>query len=400
MPGKLVFVINNADPTATAAANSAYTVYFDPPGGVKSYKLTLSDMAVTFYKNGQFVTDCGTPPISQCRDWQPEGPLDPASGIQPDGSVWLVIDKATFGIKNGDVLQGISVREDTVGNPSGVFASDYAGGRQDYVVVGNDFCDGRLVNISTRVPVRKGDGAGIAGFIVAGTTSRNVIVRAIGPSLQSGGNPVAGRLEDPTLELFNGQGVSIAQNDNWRDSQQTAIEGTGIPPSDDRESAIVKQLAPGNYTAVVRGANDTEGIALAEVYDLDLGGASELANISTRGPVETGDNILIGGFILRGNTATILVRAIGPELTAFGVPDALQDPTLELRDINGALIMANDNWKDNQQAAINGTGIAPTDDRESAILQLLPGGNYTAIVQGKNGTVGVGLVEAYRLNVP
>jgi hypothetical protein len=401
MPGKLVFVINNANPSATAAANSDYYIFFDPPGGVKSYKLSLSDMAVTFYKNGQFVSDCGTPPISQCRDWKPEGPLDPASGVQPDGSVWLVIDKATFHIKNGDVLQGISVREDTVGNPSGVFASDYAGGRQDYTVVGNDFCtSARLANISTRVPVRKADGAGIAGFIIGGTTPRNVIVRAIGPSLESGGNPVAGRLENPTLELFDGQGNSIAQNDNWRDSQQTAIQGTGIPPSDDRESAIVKQLAPGNYTAVVRGANGTEGIALAEVYDLDTGGDAELANISTRGPVETGDNILIGGFILRGNQATVLLRAIGPELTAHGVPNALQDPTMELRDINGALLMANDNWKDNQQTDINGTGIAPTDERESAILKLLTGGNYTAIVRGKDNSVGVAVVEAYRLKVP
>lgn len=402
MPGKLVFVINNADPTATAAANSVYTVYFDPPGGEKSYKLTLSDMAVTFYKNGQFVSDCGAPPISQCRDWQPEGPLDPASGIQADGSVWLVIDKATFGIKNGDVLQGISVREDTAGNPSGVFASDYAGGRQDYVVVGNDFCTAaRLLNISTRVPVRRGDGAGIAGFIIGGTTPKKVIVRAIGPSLESNGAPVAGRLEDPTLELHDGGGALIAQNDNWRESDQVpAIEASTIPPSDNRESAIVRDLAPGNYTAVVRGAGDTEGIALAEVYDLDIAGDSQLVNISTRGSVETGDNILIGGFILRGNTATVLLRAIGPELTAHGVPNALQDPTLELRDINGGLIMENDNWRENQQTEISGTGIAPTDDRESAIFKVLPGGNYTAIVRGKSGSVGVGLVEAYRLAVP
>jgi hypothetical protein len=269
-------------------------------------------------------------------------------------------------------------------------------------VVGNDFCtSARFANISTRVPVRRGDGAAIAGFIVGGITPRNVIVRAIGPSLESGGNPVAGRLENPTLELHDGQGALIAQNDNWRESDQAAaIEATGIPPSDDRESAIVRQLAPGNYTAVVRGAGDTEGIALAEVYDLDAGGDSELANISTRGSVETGDNILIGGFILRGNSATVLLRAIGPELTAHGVPNALEDPTMELRDINGALLMANDNWKDNQQAEINGTGIAPTDDRESAIFQLLSGGNYTVIVRGKDGTVGIGLVEAYRLAVP
>lgn len=150
MPGKVVFVINNADPAATAAANSVYTIYFDPPGGVKSYKLTLSDMQVTYYKNGQFVSDCGAPPISQCRRWEPEGPLDPASGIQSDGSVWLVIDKATFGLKKGDVLQGVSIREDSAGNPSGVFATDYAGGRQDYVIVGNDFCAANPVGVVSR----------------------------------------------------------------------------------------------------------------------------------------------------------------------------------------------------------------------------------------------------------
>lgn len=396
MPGKLVFVINNADPTATAAANSDYYVFFDPPGNEKSYKLSLSDMEVTFYKNGQFVSDCGAPPISQCRDWQHEGDLDPASGIQADGSVWLVIDKAAFGIKNGDVLQGISVREDTVGNPSGVFASDYAGGRQDYVVVGNDYCNARFANISTRVPVRKGDGAGIAGFIIIGSTPRKVIVRAIGPSLQANG--VVDALQNPTLELYD-RSTLIAQNDNWKDSQKAEIEATGIPPSDDRESAIVRQLGPGFYTAVVRGANNTEGIAVAEVYDLDAGGDSELANISTRGSVETGDNILIGGFILRGGSATVLLRGMGPTLIDHGVPNPLQDPTLELRDINGALLMANDDWQESQQSEISATGLAPNDHRESAILKSLPGGYYTAIVRGKNGT-GIGVVEAFHLLGP
>ena len=140
MPGKVVFIINNAHPELTPGGNSDYYVFFDPPRGGLSYKLSLTDMEVTFYKNGQFVSDCGAPPISQCRDWQHAGDLDPASGIQPDGSVWLVIDKAQFDIRNGDVLLGVAIREDTVGNPSGVLASDYAGGRQDYVVVGNDFC--------------------------------------------------------------------------------------------------------------------------------------------------------------------------------------------------------------------------------------------------------------------
>jgi hypothetical protein len=402
MPGKLVFVVNNADPSLVATSNSEYYVYFDPPRGGVSYRLNLQTMQVEDYKNGQFVSTCGTPPISECRDWQPVAPLDPASGIKPDGSVWLVIDKAALDIRNGDVLLGITIREDSAGNPSRIITTDYAGGRQEYLVVGNDFCTpARLANISTRVPVRTGDGAGIAGFIISGTAPRNVILRAIGPSLEAGGAPFPGRLENPTLELRDAQGGVIAQNDNWRESDQVgAIEGSGIPPSDDRESAIVRQLAPGLYTAVLRGANNTEGVALAEVYDLDAGGTSELANISTRGPVETGDNILIGGFILRGNSATVLLRAIGPALTALGVPNALQDPTMELRDINGALLMANDDWKENQEADISGTGIAPTDERESAILRLLPGGNYTAIVRGKDNSVGIGLVEAYRLNTP
>jgi hypothetical protein len=289
MPGKLVFVVNNANPALVATSESEYYVFFDPARGGVSYRLNLQNMKVEFYKNGEIVA-CGTGGASDCRKWQSAGPLDPASGIKPDGSVWLVVDKPTFDIRNGDVLLGVSIREDTAGNPSRVITTDYAGGRQDYLVVGNDFCTpGRLANISTRLPVRRGDGAGIAGFIIGGTTPRNVIVRAIGPSLNSGGTPVAGRLENPTLELYNGQGTLIAQNDNWRESDQTAaIEASTIPPSDDRESAIVRQLAPGLYTAVVSGVGDTEGIALAEVYDLDAGGDSELANISTRGSGRNG----------------------------------------------------------------------------------------------------------------
>ncbi len=402
MPGKLVFVINNANPALVSASESEFYVFFDPARGGVSYRLNLQSMKVEFYKNGQFVDNCGSTMSSFCRDWKVAGPLDPASGIKPDGSVWLVMDKPTYDIRNGDVLRGVSIREDTAGNPSRVITTDYAGGRQDYLVVGNDFCTpGRLANISTRVPVRRGDGAGIAGFIVGGTTPRNVIVRAIGPSLSTGSGPLPGRLENPTLDLFDGQGALIAQNDNWRESDQTAaIEASTIPPSDERESAIVRQLAPGLYTAVVTGVGGTEGIGLAEVYDLDAGGDSELANISTRGSVETGDNVLIGGFILRGNSATVLLRAIGPTLSAQAVPNPLQDPTMELRDINGELLQANDNWKQSQQADITATGIAPSDDRESAILRVLPGGQYTVIVRGANDTVGVGLVEAYRLKVP
>jgi hypothetical protein len=140
MPGKIVFVVNNDKPNLTQQGHSDFYIFFDPPRGGLSYRLDLTNMAITSYKNGQFVSDCGAPPISQCRDWQPVAALDPASGIQSDGSVRLVIDKAQLGIKTGDVLLGVFIREDTAGNPSTVLASDYAGGRQDYLVVGNDYC--------------------------------------------------------------------------------------------------------------------------------------------------------------------------------------------------------------------------------------------------------------------
>jgi hypothetical protein len=243
-----------------------------------------------------------------------------------------------------------------------------------------------------------GDNALIGGFIVTGNASKRVVVRAIGPSLTNFGVP--GALADPALELHGPGAFVTITNDNWRDSQEIEIEATGLAPSDNLESAIVATLPPGAYTAVVRGNNGGTGVGLVEAYDLDSAADAQLANISTRGFVDTGDNVMIGGFILgNGNTnARVLIRAIGPSLTAFGVPDALADPTLELHNNNGDLIVANDDWKDTQQAEIEATGIPPSDDRESAIVQTLVPGAYTAIVRGKNNTTGVALVEAYKLS--
>jgi len=196
--------------------------------------------------------------------------------------------------------------------------------------------------------------------------------------------------------LFDRDGVLVTTNDNWRSSQATEIMASGLAPSDDRESAIIRVLAPGNYTAVVRGVDDSSGIALVEVYDLGAEDGSRLANISTRGPVETGDNVLIGGLILRGNQPrNILLRAIGPELESKGVKGALQDPIMELHDPNGALLATNDNWKDSQKVEVEATGLPPKDDRESAILRRLSPGNYTAVVRGKNALTGIALIEAY-----
>jgi hypothetical protein len=253
------------------------------------------------------------------------------------------------------------------------------------------------VNISTRLLIRTGENVLIGGFIITGNAPKAVIIRAIGSSLG-----IPGALQDPTLELHDGDGHTVS-NDNWKDTQEQIIRDTGISPADNRESAIVTALDRGNYTAIVAGKNGTTGIALVEVYDLgtaslDPSGAARLAQISTRGFVDTGNNVMIGGFIISGQATRLIVRAIGPSLTASGLQGALQDTVLELRDGSGSLIFSNDNWRDTQAAEIMTTGIPPTSDLESAIVATLPPGNYTAIVRGKNNSTGVALVEAYGLN--
>jgi hypothetical protein len=243
--------------------------------------------------------------------------------------------------------------------------------------------------------VETGDNVLIGGFIVTGTQPKKVIVRAIGPSL-----PVTDALADPILELRDSSGVLIASNDNWRSDQEAEIIATTIPPNNDLESAIVETL-PANgaaYTAIVRGVNNGRGVGLGEVYDLDRTVDSKLANISTRGLVQTGDDAMIAGTIVLGPASQrVLVRAIGPSLPVDG---KLADPTLELRDGNGALIRANDNWRSDQEAEVIATGIPPSDNLESAIVETLPGNGaaYTAIVRGVNNTTGVALVEVYGLN--
>ncbi len=252
-----------------------------------------------------------------------------------------------------------------------------------------------LANISTRLLVETGNNVLIGGFIITGTQPKKIIVRAIGPSL-----PLAGKLADPILELHGPGAFVTITNDNWRSDQEAEIIATGIPPTNNLESAIVATL-PANgagYTAIVRGVNNGTGIGVVEAYDLDRTVDSKLANISTRGFVQTGDNVLIGGFIVVGqDPLQVIVRALGPSLNVSG---KLADPTLELRDGNGVLIRSNDNWRSDQQAEIIATGIPPANDLESAIVETLPanGALYTAIVRGVNGTTGVAVVEVYALN--
>ena len=292
-------------------------------------------------------------------------------------------------------------------------------GGESYANTGGRYCASglpvRLSNISTRAFVQTGDNVMIGGFIVQGTEPKRVIIRAIGPELTQHG--VTNALADPTLELHNGTGALIASNNNWATTiiggiitanQVRHIQASGYVPGDGRESAIIAELPPGNYTAIVRGVNNMTGVGLVEVYDLSADASSTLGNISTRAFVHTGDNVMIGGFIVRGaHPKKVILRAIGPELTQYGVPNSLTNPTLELHDSSGALIASNDNWRttiiggiitSDQWVDIRNSGFAPGDGRESAIVADLPAGNYTAIVRGKNNTTGVALVEVYDLD--
>jgi uncharacterized protein GlcG (DUF336 family) len=258
----------------------------------------------------------------------------------------------------------------------------------------------KLANISTRLDAGAGDNQLIGGFIITGDQPKKVIIRTIGPSLAPFG--VGSVLADPTLELHDQTGALIAANDNWGDSQQAEIEATGIPPANELESAIVRTLAPGAYTAVARGKDGGTGTALVEVYDLNSTSNSTLANISTRGAVSAESDVIIGGFIVFGNggSTRVLVRSVGPSLASSGIPNAMPDPTLELRDVNGTLIVENDNWKDGPQTEIEETALAPTNDLEAAIVTTLPSGPYTAIIRERNGQSGIGLFEVYNLQNP
>jgi hypothetical protein len=260
----------------------------------------------------------------------------------------------------------------------------------------------QAINLSTRMRVQTGDNVGIGGFIISGTAPKHVLLRAIGPSITG----LSGLLADPVLELHGPGAFATIINDNWRDNpaQQAAILATGIAPTNNLESAIDATLNPGAYTAIVRGKNNTSGVALVEVYDLNAEALSKLANISTRAFVSTGDNVLIAGVTLGSHRDDdrIVVRGIGPSLAAGGVTGALANPTLELRNSNGGLLASNNDWQDNlaQATELTAAGLAPTNPLESGIATTLPAGVYTALLLGVNSSAGVGLVEVYDRGMP
>jgi len=258
------------------------------------------------------------------------------------------------------------------------------------------------LNLSTRMRVQTGDAVGIGGFIITGSAPKHLLIRALGPSITG----VPGVLADTVVELHGPGAFATITNDNWRDdpAQEAAILATGLAPTSNLESAIDATLNPGAYTAVLRGKNNTSGVALIEVYDLSPAVPAKLANISTRAFVSTGDNIVIAGFVLGGNSGNdrIVVRGIGPSLTFLGVPNALPDPTLELRDSNGGLLALNNDWQDNpaQAAELTAAGLAPTNQLESGIAATLPPGAYTALLAGLNNSAGIGVVEVYDRGAP
>lgn len=262
-----------------------------------------------------------------------------------------------------------------------------------------------LANIATRLNVGQGDNVLIGGLIITGNQPKKVAIRAVGPSLTQAGVP--GALNDPMLELHDDTGAIIGTNDDWQSTQlggvitspqSSEIQSRGLAPSQPAESAIIAVLPPGNYTAIVRGKDNSTGVGVVETYDLDRTADAKLANISTRGFVQGGANVMIGGTIVTGNaSANVLIRAIGPSLADAGFANPLPDPTLELRDASGTLENSNDDWRTTQETAIQNTGLAPNNNAESAILATVAPGAHTAIVRGKINATGVALVEIYHL---
>jgi len=254
---------------------------------------------------------------------------------------------------------------------------------------------GALANVSTRALVQTGGRVLIAGFIIIGTDPKQVLIRGLGPTLTNFG--VTNTLQNPVLQLNNATSV-IAANDDWQNATNAGQIPVNYRPPDAEEAAILVTLQPGSYTAILSGNNSTTGNGLVEVNDLSLAASSRVTNISTRGFVGTGDSVMSAGIIASGGNGSVkvIVRALGPTLTQFGVNGVLGDPTLALVNGNGNVVASNDNWKNTQQAVIQNTLLAPANDLEPAILATLANGNYTTIVAGKNNEKGVALVELYK----
>jgi hypothetical protein len=403
--GYLASVFSSASGASLTPTNDFYT--FDAMTGV-TVRLGTTGVAInalafdstdTLYAIGEGDVDANTAPFGAATLYTVNvltgatskvADLSVAAGspigamaFGPDGTLYTSLDDRLYTVDkmNGTATPVSTTLLDT--NFSGISGLAFAPGVAT------------LGNISTRASVGTGDNLEIAGFILTGSSSTRVLLRGIGPSLG-----ISGALADPVLELFDSSKTSLERNDNWKDSPEaTAIMATGIAPTNDKESAILKTLAVGNYTAQLSGANNTTGIGLVEAYDLDLGNGSSFANLSTRGNVQMADNVLIGGLFVSGSEPQrVVVRAIGPDLTSKGVANALQDPHVTVYDANGTMIAENDDYGTGPNTAeLQQDGLTPGDSHDSALILDLAPSSYTAIVDGKAGT-GIGLVEFYNLS--
>ena len=380
-----------------------FSSFQQPPGenrtyaSPRKYQLDLTDASA------------GDPPGTATEVWnfeQDQSILSPiCSSVYEDAPLNYLIDHAFVG--------GFS----TLTPYAQLLGLDAAGNTIFYYQYATTFCDqaynslpihlentkfpivaAKSLNISTRGKISPGDDALIGGFIVSGTESKKVALRVLGPSLPI--SYLTSPLPDPVLTLYDSTGSVIATNDDWESDPGAAeLTAGGLAPEDPLEAATVQTLAPGAYTVVSMGKGTDSGIALFEAYDLAAEADSKLANISTRGAIGTGDDVLISGFIVGDvDNATVVVRAIGPSLAAFGVSDPLADPMFTVYDADGAAIASNDNWQDGIYASdLSSNELAPTDPLEAAIILHLPAGAYTAIVSGVNGGTGIGLAEVYDL---
>lgn len=305
---------------------------------------------------------------------------------------WIRVFDPASGSASG-FATGIANPVDLQVGPEGAlyYLAQGSGGQVFRVSAGT----GALTNLSTRGNVGTGDEVLIGGFVIGGSGAKQMLLRAIGPTLVQFG--VIGALLDPTLELRNSSGALLKENDNWSDDATAESIPASLRPPGANESAIVTSLVPGNYTAIVRGVNNTTGVGLIEAYDLDPDGTASLTNISTRGLVQSGANVMIAGLVVRSGTKAVLIRALGPTLTNFQIVNPLLNPTLDLRNAEGARLAFNDDWRTDQQAEILASGHAPENDAEAAIATTLPPGNYTAIVDGSDNTTGIAIVEIYGL---
>jgi PKD repeat protein len=333
--------------------------------------------------------DQGNPPLTVA--------FDGSGSVDPDAGDSIASYTFSFGDGSADVTQSSPTISHTYKHGGAFFVTltvkDSHGLQSANVASVEIKVAAQLLNLSTRLQVQTGDNALIGGFIISGSEPKKVVLRGIGPSLN-----VPGKLEDPVIQLFNSSNVNIGGNDDWKTDQQN-VESTGLAPTNDRESALVITLNPGTYTVVMRGKDNGTGIGLVEMYDVGLAANSRLANVSSRGFIGLNDNVLIGGFFAGPRTAAVtgvVLRAIGPSLAAFNVPQPMQDPTLEVHNSDGDIVASNDDWESSQKSDIEALGLAPSDSRESAVLMRnFDPGAYTAIVRGKNNTTGVGLVEIY-----